>query len=302
MKTHHVLSSAAVISCAALASLAAAPAARATVAVTTQSALLVITPTETIDNAFAVVANETTTPPVGAGTGSYNVSGQFVYLGNLSANSTETVTATGLNPNGTTFGTVVGLAPPVGSSTSQDVVLGLGASAASSAITNSTPLTSFTNYLSTLIQPSFSYTASNGFTYTVSGIAISATDPKSSVDQILNGTYPATLTITASGSVIYGQATNVIPYTVTLPFVGTVPVVTVGSDFNFSFSGTGPVSADLNSNAISLGSSGSLVDFDSPTNVGTISVSNTPEPASLAVLGIACAGALALARRRRRVG
>jgi hypothetical protein len=97
---------------------------------------------------------------------------------------------------------------------------------------------------------------------------------------------------------LYNQQTNVIPYTVTLPIVGTVQAVTVGTTFDFNLPVTSDVATDLSQNAIGLGSSGELVNFDSPTNVGSITVS-TPEPASMVLFAASGVGALMVMRRRR---
>jgi hypothetical protein len=266
--------------------------ARAVVAVPTLPVSMTITPNQNIDNAFAILGTVVST-----GTGTY-FNGDFAYLGNLTGGTSYTASSTGLESNGAIYGTIVGLAPAQAGSTTQNVILGLGATSAQNAITNDVELSNYVNYLAALIPPSFSYTNSTGTTFTVSGISISSTDPKSSVDEILNGTYPANMTITSDGITLYNQTTDVIPYTVTLPIVGTVNPITVGTTFNFSLPITSDVSTDLSQNAISLNASGELVNFDSPTNAGTISVA-TPEPASLLLLGSAAAGLLALLRRRR---
>ena len=262
----------------------------ATVAVSTIPVSMVFTPSQNIDNAFAILGDVNSA-------GTY-LNGEFSYLGNLNADTTYTLTGPNFDPSGSVYGTIVGLAPPATGSTSQNVILGLSSSSASASITNNVPLSSFTNYLSALIPGSISYTNSTGTTYTVSGISISSTDPKTSVDEILNGTYPANLAISSGGITVYDQQTNVIPYTVTLPFVGTVPAVTVGTTFNFNLPVTSDVATDLSQNAIALNTSGELVNFDSPTNVGSITVS-TPEPTGLVLFAASGIGTLMVARRRR---
>jgi hypothetical protein len=264
----------------------------AVVAVPTVPVSMTISPNQNIDNAFAVLGTVVSTS-----SGTY-FNGDFAYLGNLTGNTSYTVNSTGLESTGAIYGTIVGLSPAQTGSTTQNVILGLGTPAAQNAITSDVPLSSYVNYLAALIPPSFSYTNSTGTTFTVSGISISSTDPKSSVDEILNGTYPANLAISSGGINFYNQTTDVIPYTVTLPLVGTVHPITVGTTFNFNLPIASDVSTDLSQNAIGLNSSGELINFDSPTNAGTISVA-TPEPASLLLLGSAAAGLSALLRRRR---
>lgn len=262
----------------------------ATVAVSTIPVSMVFTPLQSVDNAFAVLGDVNST-------GTF-VSGEFSYLGSLTAGTTYTVTGSNFDASGSIYGTVVGLAPPAAGSTSQNVIFGLSGNSAADAITNNLPLSSFTNYLSTLIPESISETNSSGTTYTVSGIHISATDPKVSMDEILNGTYPANLTISSGGTTLYNQPTDVMPYTVTLPVVGTIHPVTVGTTFNFNFALASGAATELSQNAIALNSSGELVNFDSPTNVGSITVS-TPEPASMALFALSGVGVLMVARRRR---
>ena len=270
--------------------------AHATVAVQTVPVAMTITPTQNIDNAFAILG----TAIPSSSSGSY-FNGDFAYLGNLNSGTSYTVSSPSVEDNGNIYGTIIGLAPAQAGSTTQNVILGLGSSSADNAITNNVALSTYVNYLAALIPSSFSYTNSTGTTFTVSGISISATDPKTSVDEILNGTYPANLEISSNGTILYDQATNVIPYSVTLPFIGTVNPISVGTTFNFSLPINSDVATALSQNAISLNSGGELVNFDSPTNVGTISVSEstaTPEPTAAAMLGLMAVGSLALLRRR----
>ncbi|MGC8560302.1 MAG: PEP-CTERM sorting domain-containing protein [Phycisphaerae bacterium] len=267
-------------------------AAHATVAVQTVPVAMTIKPTQNIDNAFAILGTA-----VSSSSGTY-FNGDFAYLGNLTSGGTYTVHSPAIADNGNIYGTIIGLAPAQSGSSTQNVILGLGSSSASDAINNNVALSSYINYLAALIPSSFSYTNSTGTTFTISGISINATDPKTSVDEILNGTYPANLAISSGGSTFYNQTTDVIPYTVTLPFIGTISPITVGTNFNFSLPITSDVATALGQNAISLNSGGELVNFDSPTNVGSITVA-APEPTAAAMLGLMAVGSLALLRRRR---
>jgi hypothetical protein len=144
----------------------------ATVAVSTIPVSMVFTPSQNIDNAFAILGDVNST-------GTY-LNGEFSYLGNLNTNTTYTLTGPTFDPSGSIYGTIVGLAPAAAGSTSQNVILGLSSSSASNSITNNVALSSFTNYLTALIPPSISYTNSTNTTYTISGISISSTDPKTS--------------------------------------------------------------------------------------------------------------------------
>ncbi len=269
--------------------------AHATVAVQTVPVAMTITPTQNIDNAFAILG----TAIPSSSSGSY-FNGDFAYLGNLNSGTSYTVSSPSVEDNGNIYGTIIGLAPAPAGSTTQNVILGLGSSSADNAITNNVALSTYVNYLAALIPSSFSYTNSTGTTFTVSGINISATDPKTSVDEILNGTYPATLTVSSGGITFYDQTTDVIPYSVTVGSKTYNPI-SVGTTFNFSLPINSDVATALSQNAISLNSGGELVNFDSPTNVGTISVSEstaTPEPTAAAMLGLMAVGSLALLRRR----
>jgi MYXO-CTERM domain-containing protein len=269
--------------------------AHATVAVQTVPVAMTITPTQNIDNAFAILG----TAIPSSSSGSY-FNGDFAYLGNLNSGTSYTVSSPSVEDNGNIYGTIIGLAPAPAGSTTQNVILGLGSSSADNAITNNVALSTYVNYLAALIPSSFSYTNSTGTTFTVSGINISATDPKTSVDEILNGTYPATLTVSSGGITFYDQSTDVIPYSVTVGSKTYNPI-SVGTTFNFSLPISSDVATALSQNAISLNSGGELVNFDSPTNVGTISVSEstaTPEPTAAAMLGLMAVGSLALLRRR----
>jgi hypothetical protein len=278
----------------------AANQADASMAVSTESVSLTFTPNQTIDNAFVVLA--AFAPPAEDSSGTY-LSGTLIYEGaTLNANTTYTASESGFNPNDDIYGAVVGLAPAAAGSSSQNVILGLGSTAASNAIANNTPLSSYLSYLTTLVPSTFSYTSSGGTTYTVSGININSTDPKSSVDQILNGTYPANLTISSSGVTLYNAATDVIPYTVTLPIVGTVPVVTPGSSFAFGFNITAADAADFGESAVQDGALGELVNFDSPTNAGSIqlyTVEPVPEPSSIGIFALGAVGGILLLRVKK---
>ncbi len=267
--------------------------ARATVAVQTVPVAMTITPTQNIDNAFAILGTAITS----SSSGSY-FNGDFAYLGNLNSGTSYTVSSPSVEDNGNIYGTIIGLAPAQAGSTTQNVILGLGSSSADNAITNNVALSTYVNYLAALIPSSFSYTNSSGTTFTVSGINISTTDPKTSVDDILNGTYAATLAVSIDGINLYDGTSDVIPYSVTVGSAHYNPI-SVGTTFNFSLPISSDVATALSQNAISLNSGGDLVNFDSPTNVGTISVSvATPEPTAAAMLGLMAVGSLALLRRR----
>ena len=251
---------------------------------------LTVTPTQNIDHAYAILGS------IGSGgTESVNVTtaylnGELSYLGNLTAGTQYTITGAEADVTQHPYESIIGLAPAQSGSTSQNVILGLGTSSANNVINNNIGLSSYYDFLSALIPSSFNHSISGtgvlSVSDTISGVSISQAHPESSLDELLNGSYPAEEEISEGG--VGGVYTG----------VGAISPDAVGESYQFSVSIPSKWSSELEDNAMGVNSSGVLVNFDSPTSAGTIDAV-VPEPGALMIFATAIAGGLLLARRRQ---
>ena len=251
---------------------------------------LTVTPTQNIDNAYVILGSINSGGIETLNFTTAYLNGELSYLGDLTAGTQYTVTGAEADVEQHPYESLIGLAPAQTGSTSQSVILGLGTTSADNAIENDIGLSDYSAFLSALIPSSFSNTISSdgvlGVSDTISGVSINGADPESSLDELLNGTYPAEEEISIGGT---GGGTS---------SVDAIRPGSVGESYQFSVSVSSSLSSALEDNAMGVNSSGLLVNFDSPTSAGTIDAV-VSEPGALMIFATAIGGGLLLARRRQ---
>lgn len=250
---------------------------------------LTVTPTQNIDNAYVILGSINSGGIETLNFTTAYLNGELSYLGDLTAGTQYTVTGAEADVEQHPYESLIGLAPAQTGSTSQSVILGLGTTSADNAIENDIGLSDYSAFLSALIPSSFSNSVSGGVlgvSDTITGVSINGADPKSSLDELLNGNYLAEEEVSIGG--IGGK-----------PSLGdVVRPGSVGESYQFSVSVSSSLSSALEDNAMGVNSSGLLVNFDSPTSAGTIDAV-VPEPGALMIFTTAIAGGLLLERRRQ---